>query len=221
MPKDAVFIGVMRQRSSIPLQPFWVLQSGKPPHIYISSSNGGTPLELMPDSGTKIQSDGTWSPDGNSIAFAGGPSGGGPSAFEIDILDLKTHQVSMLADSQGFYSVRWSPDGRYVLAEANTAQSIRLYDFKLRKWSVLFTGRAGYPCWSRNGEYVYFLSKQKEQVILRVSIRDQKVEQVVSMKEMHTTGYWGEWLGLALDDSPLTLKDVGTEEIVSMDFHEP
>ena len=200
---------------------FWVLQTGKPPRIYINSTNGGTPRELMPDSSGNIQADGTWSPDGNSIAFAGGPTGAGPDAMEIDILDLKTHQVSMLSGSQGFYSPRWSPDGHYLLAEPNTAQSLRLYDFKLRKWSVLANGRAGYPCWSRNGEYVYFLSKRKEPVILRVSIRHQKMEQVASLKEMRTTGYWGEWLGLAPDDSPLTLKDVGTEEIVSMDFHEP
>jgi hypothetical protein len=34
-------------------------------------------------------------------------------------------------------------------------------------------------------------------------------------------GYFTQWLGLAPDDSPLVLKDAGTQEIVSMDFHEP
>ncbi len=42
-----------------------------------------------------------------------------------------------------------------------------------------------------------------------------------SLRGIHTTGYWGQWLGLAARRLALTLKDVGTEEIVSMDFHEP
>jgi hypothetical protein len=103
----------------------------------------------------------------------------------------------------------------------NSALSLRLYDFKLRKWSLLASVGTGYPCWSPSSEYVYFLARQKELAISRVSIRDQKVDQVASLKGTHTAGYWADWLGLAPDDSPLTLKDVGTQEIVSMDFREP
>jgi serine/threonine protein kinase/Tol biopolymer transport system component len=200
---------------------FWAFESGKPPRLYITSAAGGTPRELLPDSGNNVQADGTWSPDGNSIAFAGGLSGAGPAAFEIDTIDLKTHQVSMVPGSQGFYSPRWSPDGRYLIAEPNTAQSLRLYDFKLHRWSLLANVGAGYPCWSGDSQYVYFLARQEEQAISRVRIRDGELEQVARFKGMHTTGYWGQWLGLAPDDSPLILKDVGTEEVVSMDFREP
>ena len=35
------------------------------------------------------------------------------------------------------------------------------------------------------------------------------------------TGYWGLWFALTPDDSPLLLKDAGTHEIVSMEWHEP
>ncbi len=35
------------------------------------------------------------------------------------------------------------------------------------------------------------------------------------------TGYWNLWLGLTPDDSPLLLKDTGTHEVVSMEWHEP
>jgi serine/threonine protein kinase/Tol biopolymer transport system component len=200
---------------------FWAFESGKPPRLYVTSAVGGTPRELMPDSGNNVQADGTWSPDGNSIAFAGGPSGAGPAAFEIDTIDLKTHQVTMVPGSQGFYSPRWSPDGRYLVAEPNTAQSLRLYDFKLHTWSLLANVGAGYPCWSRDSQYVYFQVRREDQAISRVRIRDRELEQVATFEGMHTTGYWGQWLGLAPDDSPLILKDVGTEEVVSMDFREP
>jgi eukaryotic-like serine/threonine-protein kinase len=200
---------------------FWAMETGKPPRIYLTSPSGGAPRELMPDNSTNIQADGTWSPDGNSIAFTGGPSGAGPARAEIDISNLKTHQISMLSGSQGFYSPRWSPDGRYLIAMPTDAYSLRLYDFKLHKWSVLASANPAYPCWSRNSEYVYFLDRQRAPAIVRVSIRDHKLEQIASLKGVRTTGYFGEWFGLVPDDSPLTLKDVGTEEVVSIDFHEP
>jgi hypothetical protein len=47
------------------------------------------------------------------------------------------------------------------------------------------------------------------------------VEQVVSVKGFQLTGYWGNWLGLAPDDSPLLLKDTGSQEIVALDWQAP
>ena len=175
----------------------------------------------MPDSSANTKADGTWSPDGSSIAFYGGSSASVPAIY---IIDLKTHLISTLSDSQGLYSPRWSPDGRFLVAMPLNALSLRLYDFKLHKWSQLVsvnTGHTGYPCWSANSKYVYFLARQKDPAILRVSIPDGKLEQVASLKGVPVTGYWGQWLGLAPDDSLLILKDAGTQEIVSMDFHEP
>jgi hypothetical protein len=34
-------------------------------------------------------------------------------------------------------------------------------------------------------------------------------------------GYWGMWFGLAPDDSPLLLKDTGSQEIVALDWQVP
>jgi len=38
------------------------------------------------------------------------------SLVNIQILDLRSNQVSTLPDSDGVYSPRWSPDGRYIAA---------------------------------------------------------------------------------------------------------
>ena len=57
--------------------------------------------------------------------------------------------------------------------------------------------------------------------VLRVGIRDRKVEQLASLKGFQMTGYFGLWLGIAPDDSPLLLKDTGTQEIVSLDWQAP
>ena len=34
-------------------------------------------------------------------------------------------------------------------------------------------------------------------------------------------GRWGAWTGLPPDDSPLTLRDVGIDEIYALDWEEP
>ena len=98
-----------------------------------------------------------------------------------------------------------------------------LFDFSTQKWSVLASvNRAGYPCWSRDGQYVYFLLGRSEKPgIIRVKVTDRQIDQVASLMGFQQTGYFGFWLGLAPDDSPLLLKDTGTQEIVALDWHAP
>ena len=98
-----------------------------------------------------------------------------------------------------------------------------IFDFPTQKWSVLASvSRAGYPCWSRDSLYVYFLLGRSEKPgVMRAKVTDRRIEQVVSLKDFQQTGYFGFWLGLALDDSPLLLKDTGKQEIIALDWHAP
>ena len=195
---------------------FFNYQTGKPTRIYLVSADGGTPQAMMPG-GPQSQADPTWSPDGNSVAF-----GGVFSALDgIHILDLKTRQISTLPGSDKLFSPRWSPDGRYMVGMPTDSLGLRLFDFKTEKWAVLSNTAAGYPGWSQDGKYVYFLQQEPDVGVFRVGIRDRKVEQVVSVKGFQLTGYWGMWLGLAPDDSPLLLKDTGSQEIVALEWDAP
>ena len=54
-----------------------------------------------------------------------------------------------------------------------------------------------------------------------VRISDRKVEQLIDLAEITSTGNVGPWLGLAPDDSPLLLKDTGTQDIYALDWQEP
>ena len=55
--------------------------------------------------------------------------------------------------------------------------------------------------------------------IYRVRISDHKLEKVVSLKGIRLTiGEVGTWCGLAPDDSPLVLRDVGSQEIYALDL---
>ncbi len=196
---------------------FYGFQADKPPRIYVVPSGGGSPQELTPNY-PGVQVDPVWSPDGKSVAFGGG--GGGPTA--IHIVDIKTRHVSLIPGSKGIFSPRWSPDGRYLVAILADSSSLMLFDFKTQKWTTLFRGVASWPNWSHDSRFVYFLHIHGNPPgVERVGIPDGKVEQVASLKGLQITGVFGEWLGLAPDDAPLVLKDAGTQEIVSMDWHEP
>jgi Tol biopolymer transport system component len=143
------------------------------------------------------------------------PTGG------IHIFDLQTRQVSTLPGSDKLYSPRWSPDGRYIIGLPVDSLGLRLFDFKTQKWAVLSNAAAAYPGWSHDGKYVYFLQLQPDVGVFRVGISERNVEQVVSVKGFQLKGYWGFWLGLTPDDSPLLLKDTGSQEIVALDWQAP
>ena len=44
---------------------------------------------------------------------------------------------------------------------------------------------------------------------------------MVDLKNFRTGGYFGFWLGFAPDDSPLLLRDTGTQEIYALDWEAP
>ena len=56
---------------------------------------------------------------------------------------------------------------------------------------------------------------------MRVRIGDRKLERATSLKGVPLAGYYGSWLGLTPDDTPLILRDAGTEDVVSMDWNAP
>jgi serine/threonine protein kinase len=185
--------------------------------LYLVSSMGGTARELIPgESGP--QQDPTWSPDGTKIAFGGESSDTNAS---VRIIDVKTGQISTLPDSKRLYSPQWSPDGHYLLAMPFDSHSLILFDFATQKWDELAKISAGFPRWSRNSDYIYFLHLVDQAGVMRVRLRDRKVEKVADLKNFRQTGYYGTWLSVAPDDSPVLLRDTGTQEIYALDFQNP
>lgn len=181
------------------------------------SIDGGAPHELMPED-PHGQLDPSWSPDGTRIVFAGASS---DPDTAIRILDVKTHQVSTLPGSKGLFSPRWSPDGRYVVAMPPNRHIPMLFDFATQKWEAIAEVTADFPNWSRTGEYLYFLHEGDQPSVMRLRIRDRKVERVADLQNFRQGGYFGYWLGMAPDDSPLLLRDTGTQEIYALDWEAP
>jgi len=188
--------------------------ANKPARMYEVSADGGSPRQLLPEDPSQ-QLDPNWSPDGSKIVF-GGESNNPASA--IRVLDLASRQVSTLPTSQGYFSPRWSPDGRSIAAFSADSKTLLLFDFKTQKWNTLATGSLGWLNWSHDGQSVYALDFMGKAAVVRIRLSDHKAEPVVDLKDFVTAGRYGGCLALAPDDSPLLLRDTGTQDVYSVDW---
>ena len=192
---------------------------GEPWQIYAIPAQGGTP-ELIYRSSTN-SADPTWSPDGKSLAFGENSLNNQGSA--VYVLDLKTRTPTKLPASDGLYSPRWSPDGRYLAAIPLDSLKLMLFDFTTQKWTELASLFVAYPTWSRDGHYLYFdgiLDNQES--YFRAHVSDGKLERIFSLKSFQAAGgAFGNWSGLAPDDSPLVVRDASIQEIYALDWEHP
>jgi serine/threonine protein kinase/Tol biopolymer transport system component len=194
---------------------------GKARKIYLISAAGGNVQELMQEERT--EADPTWSPDGNSLVFGRMPSleFGSAGQVNIQILDLRSNQLSTLPDSDGLYSPRWSPDGRYIAAMPSDSSKLMLFDFTTKKWSELAKGGIAFPNWSQDGKYLYFEEFLRAE-IRRIQVPNQKFEVVAGIKELRRpNAISGYWSAPAYDGSLLVMRDVGIQEIYALELQLP
>jgi serine/threonine protein kinase/Tol biopolymer transport system component len=189
---------------------------GEPWQIYLVPAAGGAP-ELVYRSSINL-ADPNWSPDGQSLVFGENSLNNQGSA--VYILELKTRKVSKLPGSDGLYSPRWSPDGRYIAAIPLDSLKLLLFDLASQKWSEVARIFVAYPTWSRDGRYVYFDGiLDNQEGYYRVQVADHKLERIVSLQGFQAAGgAFGNWSGLAPDESPLLARDASIQEIYALDW---
>jgi Tol biopolymer transport system component len=192
----------------------FTLGPNKPARIYETSLDGESPRQLLPSDPSQ-QIDPNWSPDGSKIAYSGESN---DPASSIHVLDVATKKISDLPGSTGFFSPRWSPDGRHISAFSADSKILMLFDLQTQKWTELATGSLGWLNWSHDSQYVYVLDSKDKEVVARIRISDKKREQVADLKDLVITGRYGAALALTPDDSPLLLRDTGTQDVYSVDW---
>jgi Tol biopolymer transport system component len=194
---------------------------GEPSHIYVIPAAGGIP-ELICRRETNL-ADPNWSPDGKSLVFGENALSNQGSA--VYVLDMKTRNASKLPGSDGLFSPRWSPNGRYVVAITLDSLRFMLFDFTARRWTELIKAKGflGYPNWSRDGRYLYFHAiLETEEGYYRMQISDHKLERILSLKGFQAAvGPFGNWSGVAPDESPLFVRDASIQEIYALDWVAP
>ncbi len=183
----------------------------------IPSQGGGTLRLLLPEEkgGT---GDSNYSPDGHKIVFESREAAEGTFTSVFRVLDLASRQIATLPGSQGMGSPRWSPNGRFI-AGCSFSRGIALFDFEKQQWSKLQEAECDYPMWSRDSQFIYYIkswSGGKDRGVYRVRASGGAAERVVDLKGFRITGAVGIWFGLDPEDTPMLIRDAGTDDLYAL-----
>ena len=194
---------------------------GKHWKVFVMPADGGSPESVASDE--LSETDPSWAPNG-TLAFG---VNNNSQQNVVKIVDLKTRQVSVLEGSQGVFAPRWSPDGRHLVAISYDNSKLMLFDASTHQWREIgpAVSQIGYLAWSADSSTIYADTLlTKDPAYLRIRINDGKVERVFEFKNIRTyPGQFGPagWTGLAPTDTPLTVRDISSQEIYALDLELP
>jgi Tol biopolymer transport system component len=193
---------------------------GQPRKVRVVSAEGG-PYEPV-TSTEAAEGAPTWSPDGSQLLFGGlvDPAERASGPLVIHVFDSKERRLSVVPGSEGLWTARWSPDGRYIAALTEDARSLMLFDFRTGKWTkVLALGQIMDLRWSGQGKSIYLNaeSPEGEPALYRVEVPGHQAERLISLKGTQSS----RWLGLAPDDSPLVVRPLSSAEIYALECQFP
>jgi len=188
--------------------------------IYIIGSDGGRPELMMQDN--RNIADPSWSADGWELAFGREPDSmgkdSGPSAIEV--FNLHTQQRRTIPHSEGLFSPRWSPDGKWIAALSLAQNKVMLFDVANQRWRELASTSAADPVWSSDSKDILVHAFQAQnQPIIRISVPDGQMKEVANSADFHfgkpEDYFFG---GLTPEGSPLVRPRVGTGNLFTMDL---
>jgi Tol biopolymer transport system component len=195
-------------------------EPGKPWKVRLVSADGGSYNPVT--SNDNNEGAPTWSPDGSRLTFGDlvDPATRPPGPLVIHIFDLKKRRLSVVPGSEGLWTARWSPGGRYIAALTEDSRTLVLFDFQTGKWEKLFSlGQILDLHWSRQGKSIYLLATttKGQSTLFRVKIPGHQAEQLISLEGEHV----GNYLGVAPDDTPLVARPVNSGEIYALECQFP
>ncbi len=199
-------------------------QWGKPWKIFVVAAQGGTPQEILTESRSEVDVD--WAADGKHLVFGRISANSDAEPLAIEVVDLESRQMSAIPGSEGMFSPRWSPDGRYLTAMSSDSRQVLRYEFQTGTWSKWFEtkdGIAGYPEWSADSQFLYYTTYfTKNAALRRIRLGQSESQLIMDLSSQRRFGgYWGSWTGVTPDGSGLFTRDVSTQEIYALDVRLP
>lgn len=193
-------------------------QIGQPWRIHISSAFEGT-TSALEGPGDDV-ADPSWFPDGNELLLGKGAAASQKMIYRFNLL---TNEFKSLSNSTGLFSPVLSPDAKRLVAIDTHQNMLTVYDLKTHARIPLTSMGAsgGYPSWSRDQHYVYFLYRDPSvgSTVRRVNTLTNRVEDVVNLESSQQPSFiFGRWIGLTPDGIPLALRDLGETNIYAFDI---
>ena len=194
------------------------IRPGQSTQIMLIGAQGGKASPVYAEKRGQI--DVNWSADGKRMMFGYVV---GAENLSISLLDMKAHTITMVPDSEGLFSPRWSPDGRYIATLSRDSSKVMIFDFQTQKWTTWFTEAAGsvsYPTWSKDSKYLYFDDMvTDEEAIRRVQVGGDHAERVFAVPAFDRyLGPYGYWAGQGPDGSWMFVRDRSTQEVYSLNL---
>jgi Tol biopolymer transport system component len=185
--------------------------AGKPWKVAVISSDGGALEGVIPDrEDNQQQGDPTWSPDGEEIIYA--------RDMELRRVDLRTRKVEPIRGSEGLFSPRWSPDGRYLAAFSMDSRSIHMFDFEKQVWTIWFTAKEGHVAWnswSQDSKALYFATDETgNQGYWRIDVGNKIPKKIADLPDQNL------WPVLAPDGSLIYTRDLSIYEVYALHLSE-
>ncbi|MGA2250287.1 winged helix-turn-helix domain-containing protein [Terracidiphilus sp.] len=193
-------------------------QPGKAWQVSLVAADGGDVEPVLKDK--RNAADPSWSADGQSLVYGRVNDALGKESSErtLHIVSLKTGKIEEIAGSDGLFSPRWSPDGRYIAALTLDQRQVRLYDVAAKTWKTLAGDSGADPAWSSDSRYLYVhRSLDPSQPIDRIAIPGGQMQELIKLagsSEGDAVDY--VFVGLTQDDMPLIRARTYTGNMYSM-----
>lgn len=135
-------------------------------HIILHNLQSDSIINLMPDFDYAHQPNFDFSPDAKQLAVLSDESG----CFALYLLDIQTREKKLLLDvHRPIWNVAWSPDGKYIAAEAEAEASDRaiyVVEAASGKWKAIKQDNeilnAQHPVWSSDSKHLLFSCENGE-----------------------------------------------------------
>jgi Tol biopolymer transport system component/DNA-binding winged helix-turn-helix (wHTH) protein len=195
-------------------------EPGKAWHLYSVAGSGGSPQLLLNEN--RNAGDPSWSADGSSLVFGRVPDlmGKESGPRNLQILDLRTHSLRAVPASDGLFSPRWSPDGRYIAAISLDERKLMIFDVTQQRWSLLADTSVADPVWGADSKAIYIHAfMAPTQPIYRVEIPSGKLQQIADLSSFRT-GEVADYFfgGVTPEGVPLVRARSSTGNLYSLDL---